>query len=49
MAPWELTLNAELEEEMAKLTAPVAWLTVIGPAVKVPELSVVVTPEVGDV
>jgi hypothetical protein len=34
---------------MTKLTAPVALLTVMGPAVKVPELFDVVTPEVGDV
>ena len=49
IAPWGLTLSALFEEVTAKLTAPVAWLTVMGPAVKVPELSDVVTPDVGDV
>jgi hypothetical protein len=49
IAPWGLTLSALLDAVTVKLTAPVAWLTVMGPAVKVPELTDVVTPEVGDV
>jgi hypothetical protein len=49
MAPSTLTFSAVLEDLVIKLTKPVLLFTVMGPLVKVAELRVVVTPDVGDV